>query len=366
MAHSFHVSTHQFHYTWSRKHEPVIRVASGGEVSFDLHDGSDNQITAEHPSLEGFDVSRIDPCSGPVFVEGAEPGDTLRVDILDLEPSKFAWTVHVPGIGLLRDDPEFRDVPGMQTWDLSESALVQADIGKNKSGYRLWRAQMKPGISVPLDPFVGIMGVAPAPGTKPAGPALENEGDAPDHLSTVPAYHESGGNIDCRSFREGAAIYFPVHVPGALFSAGDGHGTQGDGEVCGTAMETQMKARFRFTVLKKSSGSNTAERDSYIGTWRPKSIYCMAPPRDRERALTEVDEDCGEYTAVASHHDPLEASKLALRGLLEWLCTVKGLSPSEAYILASVAAHLRMAAVVNTPNYTISCSLPMTVFAKTS
>ena len=153
--------------------------------------------------------------TGPVEVDGAEPGDTLQVDIVDLEPADWGWTANIPGFGLLADDfpdPFYKvtAVPG-----------------------RTGRAEFWPGVRVPLAPFCGEMGVAPA-----SGP-----------LSTIPP-DVHGGNMDTRHLVVGSTLFLPVFVPGARFSIGDGHATQGDGEVCGTAIETPMRAAVRLTVRK--------------------------------------------------------------------------------------------------------------------
>ncbi|KAJ9139339.1 Formamidase [Coniochaeta hoffmannii] len=344
MAHSFHISPTNRHLKWSQSLTPALTVPSGAEVTFDLLDGGHNQIRPDNEvtALRDFDFSMTDPAFGPVYVEGAEPGDVLRVDFLDLRPGAYGWTALLPGFGLLADDPEFAAAtPQLKIWDLTEAGTVARPRGSSKK--RL--AVLKPGVAVPIRPFLGVCGVAPA--------------QAGAELSTIPPYAGSGGNMDCRDLSTvGATLYLPVNVPGALFSCGDGHAAQGDGEVCGTAIETPMTARLRLTVEK------AAEREAR--GWRDgRGLGCphyVTAPKGREEIEDEVESDKGEYAALGIHEDIREASKMAVRGVIDWLESEKGLSRVEGYMLCSVASKLRMSEVVDMPNYAVSCALPLSVF----
>ena len=170
------------------------------------------------------------------------------------------------------------------------------------------------------------MGVAPA-----------EEGEH----STIPPY-VTGGNIDCRHLTVGSSLYLPVKVAGALFSCGDGHAAQGDGEVCGSAVETPMKATISLTVEKNMP-------------WVKSPHYVSPPSRAEELAM-------GEYAAMGIHADLLEATKEATRGLVAWIEAEKGLSRTDAYLLASVAANLKIVEAVDMPNYAVSCSIPLSIF----
>lgn len=311
-GHSFHVHRGHVHLKWNNAIAPILTVDSGAEVSFDLLDGGHNQFTPESTAADvpNFNLALADPAIGPVYVNGAEPGDVLKIDFLSLETAEYGWTAIMPAFGLL--EAEFPE-PQLKIWDLS-------DKSKN---YAVFKA----GIHIPLRPFLGVVGIAP-----------ETKGE----FSTIPPY-ETGGNIDTKHITAGSTLYLPVKVAGALFSCGDGHAAQGDGEVCGTAIETPMKATVRLTVEKNKP-------------W-VKSPHYLTNPVDPAAVANK-----GEYAALGIDSDLLEASKKALRSLIEWLVATKGLTRVEAYMLASVAADLKIAEAVDMPNFAVACSLPLSVF----
>lgn len=341
MSHSFHISPSQRHLKWSQSLTPALTVPSGAEITFDLLDGGHNQIRPDNEAtaLRDFDFAMTDPAFGPVYVESAEPGDVLKVEFLELEPGSYGWTALLPGFGLLADDAEFAAAtPALKVWDLTE-----AGTAGNKSG-RKRLALLKPGVGVEVRPFLGVCGVAP---------------DRAGEFSTIPPYAMSGGNMDCRDASTvGATLYLPVNVPGALFSCGDGHAAQGDGEVCGTAIETPMKARLRLTVEKKGEREARGWRDG-------RALACphyVTGRKGREEIEDEVEADKGEYAALGIHEDVREASKMAVRGVIDWLESERGMTRVEAYMLCSVAGKLKMSEVVDMPNYAVSCALPLSVF----
>ncbi|TGO45856.1 hypothetical protein BOTNAR_0633g00050 [Botryotinia narcissicola] len=251
-----------------------------------------------------------DTAFGPVYINSASPGDVLKVEFLSLRPADYGWTACLPGsfkFSLLADEyPE----ASLKIWNLSKGEDF---------------AIFKEGIHVPIKPFLGVVGVAPG-----------EEGE----FSTIPPY-ETGGNIDCKYITQGSVLYLPVKVPGALFSCGDGHAAQGDGEVCGTAIETPMKATIRLTVEKSKP-------------W-VQSPHFLIPPQP-------VTVDKGEYAELGIDSDLREASRKALRGLIAWLVAEKGQNSQEAYMLSSVAANLKIAEIVDMPNYAVACSLPLSIF----
>lgn len=329
MAHSFHIPPSKAHLKWNNEISPALSVPSGSDITFDLKDGGNNQVRPDNEStaLQTFDFALADPAFGPVYVEGAEPGDVLKVEINALATADYGWTAILSGFGLLADDYPEQHV---KIWDLSEASLRPGTTGGN--GPR--RALFKPGVSVPVRPFLGVIGIAPA----------EN-GD----FSTIPPYALSGGNVDTRYLGSGSTVYFPVQVPGALFSCGDGHAAQGDGEVCGTAIETPMKASVRLSVVKQGAE----------GWMELACPHYTTPPRKGEVAEDDLK---GTYAALGIHADPREAARMALRGLIDWLEKEKGLTRVEGYMLASVAASLRMTEVVDMPNFAVSCSIPLSTF----
>src|SRR3954452_19506093 len=219
------MATHYFpddrvHFTWDTGNEPVITVADGDTVVIETRDVSDNQITPESDSsaIDGLDWDRVYPLAGPIAVEGAAPGDALVVEILDLQTRGWGWTAILPGLGLLADD--FPDAY-LRIFDISAGDVARFDDQA----------------AIPLTPFMGTMGVCPAEAS--ATPIMP-----PGRF---------GGNMDTRQLVRGTTLYLPVEVSGALFSCGDAHGAQGDGEVCVTGLEAPMFAALRFTVEKGRS-----------------------------------------------------------------------------------------------------------------
>ncbi|KAH9883748.1 hypothetical protein F4778DRAFT_619991 [Xylariomycetidae sp. FL2044] len=329
-------STHK-HLKWSRHIPPVLSVPSGAELDFDLADGSGNQIdranTAAGTAFKNLNFADVDPAVGPVYVEGAVAGDVLRVEILKLEEtSDFGWTAIFPGFGLLQEDDDFKfdaaaeaadshlEARRIKIWDLA---------GAREKGYVVF----KDGIHVPYAPFLGLIGVAPAEG---------------EH-STVPPL-DTGGNLDSRYITEGSTLYLPVRVPGALLSLGDGHVAQGDGEVCGTAVEVRMRARIRVTVEKGKEKGWVKSPGVLTG-------------KSQKRGPPAVETGNGkEYICLGIDSDIREATKKAVRGVMDWLEAEKGLTRIEAYMLCSVAGSLRMCEVVDMPNYAIGFAMPLDTF----
>ncbi|GKT65689.1 acetamidase formamidase [Colletotrichum tofieldiae] len=309
---NFHIPSTHSRLKWSRATPPQITVSPGDIVTFDLHDSSGGQVTpaATTSSFASLDLSTFDPIFGPVAVSGAVPGDVLQIEILSLTTSGWGFTGIIPGFGLLSD--EFPNhVLKHYTWAPDATHIAFA-----------------PGIRIPLRPFLGWAGIAPA-----------EDGD----FSTIPPL-ETGGNMDCRHITQGTKLYLPVRVPGAMFSCGDGHAAQGDGEVCGTAIETPMKAALRFTIRKDMP-------------------YVTSPHYDTRGSVHGgVQTDPAVYAVLGIDSDLLEASRKALRSLIAHLVVTRGLEREEAYMLCSVAADLRIAEAVDMPNFAVAASLPYSVF----
>lgn len=310
---NFHVGRECGHQKWSRQNTPKFTVSSGETVSFDAIDSSNGQLdtSSKASAIKTLDLDNVNPVFGPIYMNDAQPGDVLKVEVLDLQVADWGWSAIIPGFGLLAD--EFSE-PEIKIWELNREA-----------GF----AQFK-NMRIPLRPFLGCMGLAPA-----------ND----EELSTVPPTN-AGGNMDCRELSVGSTVFLPVQTAGALFSCGDGHAAQGHGEVCGTAIETPIRATLRFELLKNQS-------------WMTAPQF-QTPPRAQ---IPNPLPDLGTYGAFGIAPDLYEATRSATRNLIQWLVQTKGLTRSEAYILASVAGDLQIAEVVNVPNFEVAMTLPLGIFS---
>jgi acetamidase/formamidase len=305
---SLHIGRDQFQLAWDRDFEPIATVASGETVAFDALDASCGQITASSTvsDLEALDFDRVDQVHGPIGVEGAEPGDTLQIDLLDFQPADWGWTAAIPGFGLLAD--EFAD-----------AALRITRLGDGI-------AEFLPGVRIPLAPFCGVLGVAPP---------------NPGPHSTIPP-DVFGGNMDTKHLTAGSTLYLPVFVAGARFSLGDGHAAQGDGEVCGTAIETPMRVQVRLTLRK----------DLHLG----------APEFETGGPLATAT-NIGPYHATDGiGPDLMEAARDAVRRMIDYLRRVHGLAAVDAYLLCSVACDLKISEIVDQPNWIVTAYCPLAIF----
>jgi acetamidase/formamidase len=301
-----HITRERFHLAWDPAIEPIETVQSGDIVEFDLLDSSGGQLTASSTlaDLTRLDFSRVDQVNGPIAVAGAEPGDTLQVDLLEFEPADWGWSASIPGDGLLADDfPE----PSLRITRVPPAG---------------GRAEFRPGIRVPIVPFCGEVGVAP-----PTGPR-----------STIPP-DLFGGNMDTRHLTAGATLFLPVFHRGARLSMGDGHAAQGDGEVSGTAIETPMRAVVRLTVRK--------------------DLHLTGP----EFLTADVATPAGRrYATDGIGPDLLTAARDAVRRMIDWLGREHGVAAVDAYLLTSVAIDLRISEIVDMPNYVVTAHCPLSLF----
>ena len=255
-----------------------------------------------------LDFTHVNPVSGPVFVKGAQPGDVLAVDLLEFRPQSWGWTALIPGFGLLADEyPE----PWLR---ISE---VDPETG---------RVRFSEQVTLPYRPFPGTLGVAPPePGT---------------HSIVPPS--RFGGNMDTKHLNPGVTLYLPVGVEGALFSLGDTHAAQGDGEVCGTAIETAMEVVLRLSVRK--------------------DMRIEAPQYDVPPGLVGAHEQSGYHVCTGVGPDLMEATRDAVRATIAYLGDRHGLDREEAYALASVACDLRIHEVVDAPNWVVGSFVPDSIF----
>ncbi|MHB8219854.1 MAG: acetamidase/formamidase family protein [Acidimicrobiales bacterium] len=299
------------HHLWDPTLPPAVEVESGDLVSATLKEITDDQLAATSTTadLVTLDLGRLYPLLGPVVVAGAEPGDTVEVEVVAARAASWGFTAVLPGSGLLPEDfPE----PHLHVWDLGPGDGRTARFGDVAS--------------IPLRPFPGTVGACPA--VSVPAPVLP-----PGHF---------GGNIDCRDVVAGSRLYLPVQVSGAMVSIGDGHAAMGDGEVCLTAIESPITVEFRLHLHK--------------GRSIPGPQLLVRGP------LHPGLEDSEWYATMGVGPDLMGAARDAVRALIEWMGDRYGMEPVEAYVLASVAAHLRITEIVDAPNWVVSAYLPLKIF----
>ncbi len=312
MGTTHRVTEHQRHDRFDRAIPPVLTIAPGDTVIFETPDTLNNQFGPGAPSeaLSNLDFSVIHQICGPIAIEGAEPGDTLIVEILSIETGDWGWGGVVPNFGLLQMDDEYQQ-PYLHHWDLSSGA------------YAVFNDRVR----VPIEPFCGVMGVAP---------------DTDESLVTLPP-RANGGNMDVKQAQPGSKIFFPVFVPGANFSLGDVHAAQGDGELCGTGIECQGTVTARFDLRK---GHPMPEPAIHLGGKMPGSW--------------------NEGWMVTTAHGPdlMENARNAVRYMVGFLVRTEKLTPQEAYVLCSACADLKIGEIVDAPNWIVTCNFPMGVFQR--
>ena len=300
------------HFGWDNSIAPVWTVEPGKNVEFEVTDASGGQLDAASTveNVGKLDFERVNPVTGPVFVSGAKPGDVLEVEILDFAMTRWGWTAIIPGFGLLAD--EYPD-PYLKNWELTPGGASAA---------------FNDFIEIPVNPFPGTIGVAPG---------------EPGLHSIVPP-RSCGGNMDIRHLTAGTRLLLPVQVEGALFSVGDTHAAQGDGEVCGTAIESPMQIAVKFKVRRDV----TIEQPQYI----------VPGP------LATGQDQNGYYVTTGIHDDLMEATRKAVRAMIGHLGETHQLDRNEAYALASVAVDLKISEVVDAPNWVVSAFLPQSIFKR--
>ncbi|HEY1478822.1 MAG TPA: acetamidase/formamidase family protein [Gaiellales bacterium] len=301
----------QTHTRWDVDVEPVLVVRPGDVVTAETEDFAGGQITRESTAADvtRLDFDQIYPLAGPIFLEGASAGDTLAIEILDFELPEWGWACIIPGLGLLPAG-EF-DEPAIRFFDLTRGDTTE----------------LCPGVRIPLEPFCGTMGVP--------GAGMRNV--------VIPPPHAGGGNIDCRHLTRGTTLYLPIGAEGGLFSLGDAHAAQGDGEVAISGIECAMATTFRLDVLK--------------------GVSIPAPQLRRPAgSLTpRVDHD-GWYGTFGIEPDLMVASQVAVRAMIEHLGRERGLSREDAYILCALAGDLKITEVVDAPNWMVGMFMPDAVF----
>ena len=347
------------HNRWHPDLTPVLEVDPGEEVLLETRDAVDGQLGPDDGSdaLAGFDRGAVHPLTGPVYVRGAEPGDLLEIEFVDIRPQPRAYTMVQPGAGFIGDQV---DEPLLVHWEIDGAFARSAQI---------------PGFRLPGAPFMGVSGVAPsreelerwsqseadyaagggraflpeAAGASPSGGLVASEG-----LRTMPP-RGNGGNFDVKQLTKGSTLMLPVSVEGALYSTGDAHFTQGDGEVCLTAAEMGATVVVRFALRKGEAAKvrrtiRFRQGDYFedpVSAVPRRFIATMGMP------ITDEGVNDGENLNLAARN--------ALIGMLE-IIQERGYSKEQAYAICSVAADLRISQAVDIPNYVVSAFLSEDLF----
>ena len=290
------------HSVWDRSLPPRLHIDSGDEVQIACVDSSGSQVK---PGLttEGYlriDRTLIHALTGPISIHGAEPGDALEVHVLSTRHHGWGWSSVVEGLGFLKD--RF-STPYLFHWHLDGEST----------------RSLAPAV-VPLRPFLGVMGVARAEHgsfrTRPPGPF--------------------GGNLDVRELCAGSKLYLPVYNPGALFSCGDGHAAQGDGEVCINGIECPLDVTLRFRLHK-----HQALAGPIVEATDAVAAGCAAD----------------SWVIVETGTDLADTARAATARMIDLLVSRWGFTDVHAYILCSVAMRLRLSQVVNEPVHTVCASI---------
>ena len=348
------------HNRWHPDIPPVVRCEPGDEVVLETRDALDGQLgpSAGLADVAAADLDVVHPLTGPVYVEGAEPGDLLAVEIVDIEPDRYGFTVQIPGFGFLRDVfPE----PYKVNWDIAGDWATSAEL---------------PGVRIPGAPFMGTIGLSPghellatttareqalidrgghalppsAAGAVPADARLAAEG-----LRTIPP-REQAGNVDIKQLGKGAVLLIPVDTPGALFSAGDAHFAQGDCETCGTAIEMSSTLRVRFSLRKGEAAEKNIRDLRYT-----REEYYLPPEFAAPRKFFATTGISVTKDGVNHSEDITLAARNALLNMIDHLGE-RGWTRQQAYAICSVAVDLKISQLVDAPNMLVSAILPEDIF----
>jgi acetamidase/formamidase len=304
----YYLSDEKTHVIWSKQIKPLLTINPGDIVKFEIQDGSGGQIkrnsTVEDLKRENYE--KVNSLTGPVYVENAEPGDVLKVKILRIKDKGWGWTGFLPGYGLLAEDFPYYYLKILNV----EKKLIK--FSKN--------------IKIPTRPFCGVMGTCPNRSVKA--------------IDTISA-GEFGGNMDVKYLTEKTTLYLPVFVKGALFSVGDGHLLQGDGEVCWTALEAPLSVKLKFDLEKN--------------TKRP------VPSFETKRIRNSKNED--NFATIGYGSSIEQASKIAVRSMIKYLESNYSLTREDAYLLCSLVVDLKIASV-NPYSYTATAFLPRNILLR--
>ncbi|UCC41750.1 MAG: acetamidase/formamidase family protein [Candidatus Aminicenantes bacterium] len=304
-----HFKPKKYFYTYDAKHKPVLKLNPGDTLVTTTLDAFGNKISsADQLASEIIHLPKVNDQTGPFYVKGAEPGDTLVLHLLKVRPNRdYAVSTHIPHFGVLTGET----YTSMLNDPLPEKTYIwKLDLERNVGTLDLPDSKVKK-VEIPLHPFLGTVGVAP------------NYGEAV--LSLTPAEH--GGNMDCVETKEGTTLYFPVNVKGGLFMLGDGHAAQGDGEICGTGLECPLEVTVKVDVIKS------------------KTILW---PRFED----------DDYIMVAASTRPvIDAFRSAHVELINWMVSDYGFDQWDALQIVSQIGISRIGNVVD-PKYTVVAKFP--------
>jgi acetamidase/formamidase len=300
-----HLGRETAHHRWDRDEPPALVVQPGSTVSLALRDGSNGQIVPGTPAerLRHLDMGKMDPLTGPIWVQDAKPGDALSVEILDVNLGSWGWSAILPNFGLLSD---LFPGPYIRFWDIADGLVSITDT-----------------LRLPVRPMLGVIGVAPAE----PGP----------HPSTVPT--NAGGNIDVKYAGPGSKVLLPVFTDGALLSLGDPHALQGDGELNGTAIECEAETVIRVGLMPGAG--------------------LTAPVIETAGHVTDADEGYRSFLGIGP--DLWQAAREASGKAVDAVAAGLGLPPHEAYALLGTIAELRIHEIVDRPNWVVGCMIPRRV-----
>jgi formamidase len=351
---------HKGHNRWHPDIAPAIEVAPGEALALETRDANDGQI---RPGVSLAELAKLPrtlahPLTGPVYVKGAQPGDLLEIEYLDIVPQPQGWTRFAPGGGFL---PDLFDYHFVAHWDITPRYATSPQL---------------PGVRIPNGAFMGTAGVAPSheqlgrwsareaelksrggrvwpPDADNAVPAAGKA--ASEGLRTIPP-RENCGNVDVKQLTKGSRLYIPVNVEGALYSVGDGHYAQGDSECCGTAIEMGATAVVRFKIHR---GEAKARRIVWPRFAHPG--FFAAPESGMPRNFIAT---MGMPIGPDGRNENCDVSLAARNAVIEMikLLEERGWTKEQAYVLCSVAVDLRVSQVVDVPNVTVSALLPEDIF----
>ena len=360
--------------------KPVARANPGDQIVVHTRDALDSNlnINSKPKDVTAIDVNLIHPMTGPIYIEGAKRGDVLAIKLVNITPNEYGYTTIIPGFGFL---PDMYTEPFVANWKLNRVEAVSAEV---------------PGVRIPMNGFMGSVGVMPgaeevetwlARETQLAaagGVALPPEptsarpadicGPKGSHkdkcLRTIPP-RENGGNMDVKQMVEGTTLLLPCFIDGCGLFIGDVHFAQGDGEVAGTAIEMGAIVTVETSIRKGMASvvkQPMFEGGSQIKKLEPDTFHAVVG-----YPLKAAGEVPPQWTYLDSakikpltnlSNDVTLAARNSLINMIDWLKTTKGLTKEQAFVVTSVACDLRISNVVDVPNYAVTTICPMNIFEK--